>query len=263
MRSFDTPEPAQKIVLLRNQIEEGTVLLDSGSEVSLDDYSPWMSVTRDMLERVFGKDSLNVSSVMAIGKYGGSPADKLRKQIKQLEKLIKLLPKPEAGVAPRASAPVAGHKIFLVHGHDEVLHEVARFLGHYLGRQEDVIVLGEQPNQGRTIIEKFEDCSAEVGFAVVLLTPDDRGGPTDTSFDQQQQRARQNVILELGYFLNHLGRKRVCVLHSEGVEIPSDYKGVAYINLDKTDGWQPKLTKELEAAGFPVDMNRAVQQQDA
>ncbi len=102
-----------------------------------------------------------------------------------------------------------GHRIFLVHGHDEaVLQEVARFLEQL---DQDVIVLREQPNRGRTIVEKFEDFS-DVGFAVVLLTADDRGGPIAATFDEQQPRARQNVILELGYFLGRLGRSRVCAL---------------------------------------------------
>ena len=272
-RSFDTPEPGprqispeQAIVLLNGQIEKGTILLDwSGGS---DDYESWKLITRNFLEKAFGTNSSNVSSVMDVGRYGSFPLNagedwwqnhrnkSLREQIKKLKGLIELLSTEaqlEVGVAPRASAHVAGHKIFLVHGHDEVFNKVARFWGDCLGRQEDVIVLSEQPNQGRTIIEKVEDCSPDIGFAVVLLTPDDWGGPIATC-DQQQQRARQNVIFELGYFLGHLGRNRVCVLSREGVEMPSNYSGVLYVELDAADGWQLKLKKELEAAGLPVDM---------
>ena len=38
----------------------------------------------------------------------------------------------------------------------------------------DAIILHEQPNLGKTIIEKFSD-HADVSFAVVLLSPDDMG----------------------------------------------------------------------------------------
>jgi predicted nucleotide-binding protein len=59
---------------------------------------------------------------------------------------------------------------------------------------------------------------ADVGFAIVLLTPDDRGGPMAVPYEQQQPRARQNVILELAYSLGWLGRNRVCVLYREGLK---------------------------------------------
>jgi predicted nucleotide-binding protein len=144
--------------------------------------------------------------------------------------------------------------VFLVHGHDEAaLHEVARFLEQL---DQQVIVLREQPNKGRTIIEKFEDYT-DVGFAIVLLTPDDKGGSVALG-DSQRLRARQNVILELGYFLGRLGRSRVCALYVEGVEIPSDYSGVLYVKLDGDGGWRLSLAKELKAAGLPVDMNKAL-----
>jgi len=79
-----------------------------------------------------------------------------------------------------------------------------------------------------------------------------------TPFEDQSARARQNVILELGYFLGKLGRNRVCALYRPGVEIPSDYTGVLYVSLDDAGAWRFQLAKELKAAGFSVDMNRAL-----
>ena len=40
----------------------------------------------------------------------------------------------------------------------------------------DPVILHEQPNKGRTIIEKFEEL-ADVAFAVILFTDDDVGYP--------------------------------------------------------------------------------------
>jgi predicted nucleotide-binding protein len=77
-------------------------------------------------------------------------------------------------------------------------------------------------------------------------------------YDAQKPRARQNVILELGYFLGRLGRNRVCALYRSGVEIPSDYAGVLFTELDEGGGWRLQLAKELKAAGLPVDMNNAL-----
>lgn len=116
------------------------------------------------------------------------------------------------------------------------------------------VVLHEQPNEGRTIIEKFEDYT-DVRFAVVLLTPDDVGGLQDNAGDTKP-RARQNVIFEFGYFIGKLGRERVCALVKGNVEKPSDYDGVLYIQLDDSEGWKMRLVRELKSAGYDIDANR-------
>jgi predicted nucleotide-binding protein len=160
-----------------------------------------------------------------------------------------------ANALPAEASIGRGNRVFLVHGHDEAtLQACARFL-EKLGLP--VTVLREQPNQGRTIIEKFVDHS-DVAFAVVLLTADDRGGPVSTPSEQHLLRARQNVVLELGFFLGRLGRERVCALYAEGVEVPSDYQGVVFVSLDSHMAWRLRLAKELQAAGLPVDLNKAV-----
>ncbi|WP_037078475.1 nucleotide-binding protein [Rhizobium sp. CCGE 510] len=157
-----------------------------------------------------------------------------------------------AAVNVPGPAKPKSNKVFIVHGHDEgALEKLARFLEKVgLG----IIILKEQPNQGRTIIEKYEDCADEVGFAVVLLTPDDVGSAAAAS--GQAQRARQNVIFELGYFAGKLGRGRVCLLRKEKVEMPSDLFGVVYTDMDLSDGWKMALVKELKAAGLAFDPNR-------
>ena len=146
-------------------------------------------------------------------------------------------------------------EIFVIHGHDEAAREkVARFLEN-LGLKP--VILHEQVNKGRTIIEKLED-HADVAFAVVLLTPDDEGRRSDEK-SRFKLRARQNVILGLGFFLGKLGRKRVCPLVKGNVEKPSDYDGVVYTSLDDAGGWKVELVRELKAAGFVVDANRVFQ----
>jgi predicted nucleotide-binding protein len=154
-------------------------------------------------------------------------------------------------VGPNTSQiPIQSKRVFVVHGHDEAAKElVARFLGKL---KLEPIILHEQPNSGRTIIEKFE-AYADVGFAVVLLTPDDVGAsaadPTALA-----KRARQNVVLELGYFVGRIGRNRVCALHKAGVEIPSDYHGVLFVELDGAGGWRTKLAQELVQAKLDIDI---------
>lgn len=170
-----------------------------------------------------------------------------------LEQLQVFGVKEEPPAGPEASR--SGRRVFVVHGHDDALKQtVARVLERL---ELEPIILHEQPNAGRTIIEKFEDY-ADVSFAVVLLTPDDMGYEAESDPNSAKPRARQNVILELGFFLGRLRRKNVAVLYDSEVEIelPSDYDGVLYIPVDKAGRWQLDLVRELKAAGLEVDANK-------
>ncbi len=151
-------------------------------------------------------------------------------------------------------------KVFLVHGRDlkpmEELKNILKEFGLI------PIVLHEQPSGSRTIVEKLEKHS-DVGYAFVILSPDDIGvsfqdlfeKTAKTSYEdkaldsarrilEQTQgnierfiefnekfihdrgdasdflrflapRARQNVVLEFGYFIGLLGRDRVAVSTKE------------------------------------------------
>lgn len=147
--------------------------------------------------------------------------------------------------------------VFLVHGHDENRRLQVSTLLEQTGPYP-VTVLHEQPNGGKTLIEKLETHAWPSGYAVVLLTGDDVGveASASTATTALRSRARQNVVFELGFFVAALGRDRVCALHEEGVELPSDYQGVAYVRLDASRTWQVQLLRELRHAGLDYDMNK-------
>ena len=154
----------------------------------------------------------------------------------------------------QTNQPIDLTKVFIVHGRDlGTMNTVARFIRDL---ELEPVVLQEQPNEGLTIIEKFERYS-QVGFAVILFTPDDIGALKDSLLDSAQFRARQNVLLELGYFLGKLGRRNVRVLLKDAVEIPSDYYGVLTTQLDDAGAWKNELIREMKSAGLAVDANRA------
>ena len=139
-------------------------------------------------------------------------------------------------------------KIFVVHGHDgELKQSVARIIEK---QGIEAIILSEQANKGRTIIEKFEDYS-DVGGAICLFTADDYGRAKKDTLDNT--RARQNVVLETGYFMGKLGRDHVVLLADKGIEMPSDLSGVVYTDTAK---WEIDLLKELKATGYVVDFNK-------
>jgi hypothetical protein len=153
---------------------------------------------------------------------------------------------------PAVADPASG-SVFLVHGRDsQAKNEVALVLAR---AGLEVTILHEQPNGGRTIVEKFEDHAGAAAFSVVLLTPDDVGGPVG---GQMTPRARQNVVGEMFWFAGKLGRKRVCALLKGDVEIPSDFAGLVYTDMDDRGAWKPDLLRELQTAGYVVDWPRAL-----
>jgi len=173
---------------------------------------------------------------------------------------------PDTALAPVAAHPepeaapavdVVPAKVFLVHGRDEASkHAVARFLETRVGLS--VIILSERPNQGRSILTKFQEEAGGAAYAVILMTPDDLGQlrpgllPVGVAPAAPAPRSRQNVIFEMGFFIGQLGTDRVCALVPPGVERPSDYDGIVYVPFDDQEGWQRKLVTELHAANVPV-----------
>jgi CheY-like chemotaxis protein len=135
----------------------------------------------------------------------------------------------DLGLAPHVERP----RSFIVHGHDQVLlGEMKDYLQNVL-KWPAPIILREQPNCGKTIIEKFEEYAGIVDWVFVILSPDDSA--FDPKTNDERRRARQNVIFELGFFYGLLGRYegRVIALKKGEVEIPSDIHGVIWIDASK------------------------------
>lgn len=143
------------------------------------------------------------------------------------------------------------NKVFIVHGHDEGMKfAAARTVGKF-GLKD--IILHERANKGKTLIEKFEH-NSDVGFAVVLLSPDDMAYVKGKDANTARPRPRQNVIFELGFFAGKLGRGNVFVLYKKApdFEMLSDYAGVVYVEFDEAGHWQLKLAQELSAVGYNI-----------
>ena len=139
-------------------------------------------------------------------------------------------------------------KVFIVHGHDNALkQEVARMVEK---QGLEAIILSEQANGGKTIIEKIEE-NAEVGAAICLFTKDDYGRAKDASEDKL--RARQNVVFEAGYFMGKLGRGNVIIVADKDLELPSDMQGVVYTD---SKNWKIEVLQGLDKIGYAIDFNK-------
>lgn len=159
-----------------------------------------------------------------------------------------------ARVVPTGDSPTP-HSIFIVHGHDEEMKQSVARVVEKLGLKP--IILHEQTNSGKTVIEKFIHFGENALFAIVLLSPDDLAYQAGQDPSSAKFRARQNVILELGFFLGKLGRSHVIALHKvvDKFEMPSDYDGVLFVPYDDRGYWKIGLAKELRSAGINVDAN--------
>jgi predicted nucleotide-binding protein len=146
-------------------------------------------------------------------------------------------------------------QVFVVYGHDKEARDQLESMIRRWGLEP--LILDQLPSKGQTIIEKLEEYTGEVDFAIVLATPDDIGY-RKTHEDEKAYRARQNVVLELGMLLIKLGRPKVAILlrNQEEMERPSDIQGLIYIpfktDLQKEVG--PTLAKEMAALGYTIDV---------
>lgn len=163
--------------------------------------------------------------------------------------------KSEAPTAEKPKAPMDKSKVFFVHGHDNAAKEaVARFV-EKIGLE--AIILHEQANSGKTIIEKIE-ANSNVGFGIVLYTPCDLGASQEKK-DELKARARQNVVFEHGYLIGKIGRKNVCALVKGDIEKPNDISGVVYINMDESEAWKYQVAKEMKACGYKFDPSKLLE----
>lgn len=233
----------------------------------------WNSYNSELLKQSFNNeyneykksyDDVNFYYGMLGGRTQNELLEFQEKLQNKLTNLSQLLSKvdlmksqvPDTAITTGIQAPndgIPSANVFIVHGHNnEVKINVARTL-EKLGLKP--IILHEQANAGKTIIEKFEQHS-DVGFAIILMTDDDFGKAKGE--DNLNPRTRQNVILEMGYFIGRLGRERVCPLYIKGVELPSDLYGLLYTEVDDSENWKIKMAKELKAAGYDIDVNKII-----
>lgn len=197
-----------------------------------------------------GMNQLRSDQAFASGVEGGK--NLLIAAIRELQLIEEL---EVVGVKPVSRQSAHGNQIFVVHGHNKALRlEVVDFLTKATGHPPKVLV--DEANLGRELFQKFEDVADESSFAVVLATADDIGRAMSAT--DERSRARQNVILEWGFFAGRLGRDRVALLCEPGIELPSDIGGLVYIALDPAGAWRLSLAKELKAAKIDLSLDRVL-----
>ena len=265
-------------LLSREVSEDSTTLMHSRTIIKikeynedekksfLADYKKWDSYNSELISRSFDDNDSPQSYYSAYGRTGDPTrlfGEDIIKEAKQqinekvvyLESVMEQLSLiPQVGINDNhnrgVKADMENKDVFIVHGHDGGLkNEVARFI---TDMGYNPIILHEQPNTGKTIIEKIE-AFTNVCYAIVLYTPCDKGASKDCP--NVQPRARQNVVFEHGYLIGKLGCERVCALIKEEVEKPGDVDGVVYVSYDGRGAWKKDIAKEFNTLGMHFNPN--------
>ena len=245
---------------LKKIIDEAAYLSKHGVFPTAPAFQSWYNLTERFLLKKYGKDSIeleNFKNTRFSPKFYSESwqlIEKCREGLLACKLTFQgyLEELKEEGSNGQDVEPVAKaknfSKIFIVHGHDEALkQEVARLIEK---QNIEAIILSEKANKGKTIIEKLEE-NSDVGCAICLFTPDDTGKANKET--DYKARARQNVVLEAGFFMGKLSREHVVYIAKDGLEMPSDLQGIVYTNASN---WQFDLLKELKAMGYNIDFNK-------
>lgn len=243
-----------KLRKLYNEIDE----LKNKDSSSDSDFKAWKTDVQLCLSGLYGENSIqfkNFNSRHFSPMVIGGNTDWHKPYVRDLETTKKEFERyicdfEEEGINTNMGKNrTSNNKVFIVHGHDgELKEKVARRLEQ---QGIEAIILSEQVNRGRTIIEKLEAYS-DVNVAIILFTQDDLGVAKEEK-GNEKYRARQNVVFEAGYFMGYLGRENIIMIADENVEIPGDLSGMVYTTRDS---WEFEMLKELNAAGMRVNMNK-------
>ena len=226
-------------------------------------FAYWHETSQDHLDAVFEGSAVKewytqrTDQFLAEALFPDSE-ETTRHCIASLKRIIDRLPFCEEPIlgpssAEGESASYDKRKVFVVHGHDSEAELELKYFLKTVGLQ--AVVLHEQTGGGTWLDRLYQH--SDVGFAVVLLTPDDVGAAERDRKDGAyplKPRARQNVIFELGFFIAKLGSERVRALRKGDVEILSDYPNV-YIEMDEHGAWKLRLAAELESQ--QMDLNKS------
>jgi predicted nucleotide-binding protein len=256
-------------------IKEISINSQGDLEAANKQYYKWDAYNSEMFRRIFTteeiageyKQWISVAAISLIepplSKKVRDFHDKVDKKIHRLESIterLELIPLSEHlqqdyEVASQPIVSTETNKVFIVHGHDEKAKNQLEIFLAEIGLEP--IVLHRQPDEGQTIIEKFEKHS-DVGFAIIMLTPDEIAYPSkheqyDDSKREKESRARPNVIFEFGYFIGKLGRSRVCCLYKGDVTLPSDVSGIIYKEFkSEIEEVAYSIMKDLKACGYSL-----------
>jgi predicted nucleotide-binding protein len=243
--------------MLRNLHDRIELLIAANVTASEPEFTIWKNQVERLIIRHYGEDSIECKQFQAIDFFPGFPMmPELHKQYVDsckwgLEIVRGMLENfmEEWEVNTMSLIDSKPTKVFIVHGHDELLKvKIARLVEQ---QGIEAIILSEKENEGKTIIEKLEGHS-DVGAAILLFTPDDSG--KEIFEENAKPRARQNVVFEAGFFMGKLGRnKTIMVATGKNLELPSDLHGLIYTS---DTNWQFSIIREMKAMGFDVDMNK-------
>ena len=169
-------------------------------------------------------------------------------------------PQKKSAQAPQTQpvvlAPSATpRRIIVVSGTDELMKQTITGALRKLGLA--AIVMSEEPGQGKKIVDRFADY-ADVGFALVLLSPDVYAYPKGEEATKRERMPKQDVTLMFGFLLGKLGKAKVLAFYRESPNFafPIEFEGVKFTAIDDRNSWKHILIHELTNCGYTIDAER-------
>lgn len=244
----------EKLQKLYSQID---ALIEAQSTYLSPEFKAWYAECERILGKCYGEDSIEIKNFLNT-QFQSRIIDNEQQRLwcrNGLETTKSMFAnllddfEEEENNATEDNKPIKNNNVFIVHGHDgELKYQIARLLEKL---DLEPIILHEQVNTSRTIIEKIEKYGKEAQAAIILFTPDDVGRANSET--DIKARGRQNVVFEAGYFMGLLGRSNtILVVSDDSIELPGDLSGVVYSGVSS----EFEIARELRAMGFEVDANK-------
>jgi predicted nucleotide-binding protein len=186
------------------------------------------------------------TEMMSLSGTGAKSMHYSRSQVERLIRDIDQIFEIRANSELEQPKQDALRRVFITHGRSDDWRTVQAFIEKDV--QLRTIELAQEPNLGRTIIEKLVDSGALCDSPVIVMTGDDVA-------NEDESRVRENVMHEIGFFQGRYGRTGVILMHEDGVNIPTNLSGVAYIPFPKSsiEAGFHVLQRELNAI-YKIDL---------
>lgn len=244
--------PAQAVPLLRQAFDTGTAKLD-GPQMDNVLLVTWLRHVSLLLAEIEGVSDASLHVIDRALHYWGAGSGENGKAGNREDAFLTamcVLRTQTVVMMAKAGVPgtlpdirPAGTKVFVGHGRDPAWLRLQQFLEKRLKLETDDFE-GVFP-AGKTISERLNEMLDDATFAFLVMTAED-------VVTDDEIRARQNVVHEIGLFQGRLGLRRAIILREEGCTMFSNLDGVVYILFPKgnIEAIFEKVRGTLEVAGL-------------
>jgi predicted nucleotide-binding protein len=253
---------------IQKQIDRGNAILaqasavrdHAGLEEAQSQHYTWDEFNRRLLKQICTTEDLfreYVGVFVGIARRRTLPeqvaelVDDIRDDVRSLDSIrdqVDLLDEQPRPGRREGSPAAASTRVFIIHGSDrEAALDLQKMLGREC-REVEAVMFEDCVDRALTIIENLDAMIGDAAFGLAIFTPDDFVEKADGDTYSQM---RPNVVLELGWFYGHLGRRGAAIIRRKGTKVPSDLEGIYRIEYtERITEILAEVRQALRAAGL-------------